>query len=126
MLTLQLKCLHIVEFTFIQRRARAPVIDPTLSCNAAETPNQCLVQCPKSSLRKYLSLYFPPSNIFASKNVLLYISKETGFVLYVSRLLRSRECRAMVTKNDVNFCKLYLLTQMEGQHFLWLFKISSI
>ena len=50
---------------------------------------------------------FRLSNMYASKNVLLYISKEKSFVLYVSRLLKLRECRATVTKNDVNFCTLY-------------------
>ena len=40
---------------------------------------------------------FRLSNIFASNNVLLHISVEKRFALYVSRLLRSRECRATVT-----------------------------
>ena len=41
---------------------------------------------------------FRLSNIFASKKFSLYISKEKSFVLYVSRLLRLRECRATDTK----------------------------
>ena len=84
------------------RKRGGAVIDPPLSCQAAETLNKCQVTW---GLRvtfleivifdvvnaRILIILFSLTYIFTFKKFLLYISLRNNFVSFVFRLLRSQE-----------------------------------